>query len=1184
MKLKKLEILGFKSFRDKTPIDLSRDINAIVGPNGCGKSNIVDAIRWVMGEQRVSMLRGKKMEDVIFNGSDGAPAVGMAEVSITLESNGHKVPEKYASYREITVSRKVFREGDSEYCINKVPCRLVDVKEFFMDVGVGARTYSVVEQERISGLVEAKPEERRQFIEEAAGIMKYKTRRESASRKMEATKQNIVRLNDILREVRTQLNSTSRQAKKAETYRELRKEIREGQLILSLQAYSDLLSNIKQFDNLIIPLNEKVVSAQTELKGLESSIEEIKARLVEGEDAIGSLQDRYYQLKNDINIGEHKIKFAKETILHFDDKKKGDLEEVDALKARWISSEEELAFLKAQNEESDAIISDILEAIEVDREAADVMRATALDLDEELEAEKSKHIDSVTENARLLNLLVSLKKNLEELGKKAQIEENELDENKRKLTSVDEQLSEVRNALSSYINTIEILRQKEISAGEDLVAAKDSLRSLQSDIEKIRGDIGVKRSRLLSLKELEEGNEWCDEGTRAVLEASQRGVLKEEIRGLLVHYIRVPEQYDAAVEAALADVLQCIIVESHGNGLRAIDYLKGKALGRGSFLPLDTFNKADHGNEDCPDGTCRLCDLVQVTDESLRGVLNQLLYNVLLVPDLPAAFRIADLSCNPMTYVTIQGEVLGCNGVITGGVKKGRASSLANIRKISELEEQLKVLNHLLEEENARKLSSENSVIYIEEMAAQVRSEKHSLELVINGIKKDIERLEGEKKWIAQRISVLTFNRDNFESENVLTSERIKSVEGDINSRKEDAKEEEIRIISLQEKWKEVRREMEESERTLTEKKIILTSEEEKRKSGLQTISRLESTIAEIALRSESISKEILSCESKTAEAMNSIRAEEENLHVLYAKHTKAEEELTVKRAEQERENIVNKQKEQELRNARKLSDDLSRQLNGLEMERRETIIQSHTLKGGAREKLDVDLDESLYDFNPMEESRVQELKKKLDKDKQMLDDFGEVNLLALTEHEELKERHDFLAGQVKDLNSSLETLQKTITRINQISRKRFSDTFDAVNGHFREVFPKLFPGGKGFLRLTDESDMLETGVEIDIQIPGKKRQNLTLLSGGEKALAAVALIFSILLHRPSPFLILDEADAPLDDANVSLFRKLITDISLNSQVIFVTHNKTTMEAAENLIGVTMQKNGISTTVSVNMN
>jgi len=1184
MKLKKLEILGFKSFRDKTPIDLSRNINAIVGPNGCGKSNIVDAIRWVMGEQRITMLRGKKMEDVIFNGSDDAPAVGMAEVSITLESNGHKIPEKYASYREITVSRKVFREGESEYYINKIPCRLLDVKEFFMDAGVGARTYSIVEQERIANLVEAKPEERRQFIEEAAGIMKYKTRRESASRKIEATKQNMLRLTDILREVRSQLNSTSRQAKKAERYKELKKEIKEQQLALSLQVYAELVSKIRDLEKKRAPLNEQALTVQTQLKTLESAIEEIRTRLAEGEDAIGTLQDRYYAIKNEINMGEHKIKFAQETIVQLEDKKKRTLTEIESLKERKVATEAEAAILKEQMAASDRIIAGMKGSIDADRETADALKTGEREVSEELEREKSRHIDAITENARLGNLLMSLTKNLEDLQKKAQREGGELEENNEKLHDLRRDLAAVEAALSSDTERMTALRERETALGKELAAGKDALRAAEAQTDTLREEIGAKRSRLASLRELQERHEWCDEGTQRILEAVRSGALKEDLRGLVADHVEVPKQYEAAVEAVLGDKLQYVIVESRKNGIRAIDYLKKNATGRGSFMPLETVAKLRPARSDCPDGASRLCDLVHTADTTVSGIIHHLLEGVFLVPDLATAVDLSEGGGLGATYVTPQGDIAASDGTLTGGSARGGGSSLAGRREIAELEGRIKELTTVFERQKEGRDTAGATMARIEEEAAQARVEIHELDLAINGRKKDVERLEGEIRWIGQRINVLIFNKENLESEKATTEERIAAVRVDISSRKSEAEEENRRIAALQERWGDARKELEESERALTEKKISLTSAEEKKRSGLETIARLEGTIAEICTRMESMAEEIRTCESKTAEAAENIRDEEETLKLLYGRHTEAEEELAARRSEHGKENIVHKEKEQDLRNTRKAFEELSRQLSELEMETRETAIQAETLREGAREKLDVDLDASLPGFEAMEESEAEALKRKLEAHKKRLDEFGEVNLLALSEHEELKERHDFLAGQIKDLNSSLDTLQKTITRINQISRKRFSETFEAVNNHFKEVFPRLFPGGNGFLRLTDESDMLETGVEIDLQIPGKKRQNLSLLSGGEKALAAVALIFAILMHRPSPFLILDEADAPLDDANIALFRKLVRDISANSQVIFVTHNKNTMEAADNLIGVTMQKSGISTTVSVNMN
>ncbi|MEA2014145.1 MAG: hypothetical protein U9N38_02395, partial [Thermodesulfobacteriota bacterium] len=520
----------------------------------------------------------------------------------------------------------------------------------------------------------------------------------------------------------------------------------------------------------------------------------------------------------------------------------------------------------------------------------------------------------------------------------------------------------------------------------------------------------------------------------------------------------------------------------------------------------------------------------------------------------------------------------------TGGSKNGGTSYLGDRREITELEERIIELSHILEDKKNKRDELSDAISCMETEETQMRSEMHELELEINGSRKDIERLEGEIKWAEQRINVLAFNKENLESEETLTTQKIAATETEISARKSEAENSDRHILSIQKKWKEARDKLKESESTLTEKMILMTSMKEKTKSGVETLSRLEETISEVDARIEYMESNVDACEAKTADATQSIENEGETLKILYQHHAEAEEELSSKRQNHGEKNVIYKQKEQKIQKTRKLSEGFAKQLGEIEMEMREAVIQGESLKEGVREKLGIDLDSRLPEFQAMDKANAEKLRKKLETQKKQIEEFGEVNLLALNEHEELKERHDFLATQIKDLNASLDTLQKTITRINQISRKRFSETFEAVNYHFKKVFPRLFPGGRGTLHLTDESDILETGVDIDIQVPGKKKQSLSLLSGGEKALSAVALIFSILMHRPAPFLVLDEADAPLDDANISLFRELVKDISENSQIIFITHNKGSMAAADNLIGVTMENNGISTTVSVNMN
>ncbi len=1061
MKLKRLEILGFKSFKDKTPLDLSCNINAIVGPNGCGKSNIVDAIRWVMGEQRITTLRGKKMEDVIFNGSDDAPAVGMAEVSITLESNGNSVPEKYADYGEITVSRRIFREGEGEYYINKAPCRLLDVKEFFMDAGVGARTYSIVEQEKIANLVEAKPEDRRQFIEEAAGIMKYKTRRDSASRKMDATRQNILRLNDILREVRSQLNSTSRQAKKADRYKTLKKNIKEYQLALSLQTYSELVSKMKDLEQSRVPLNKKTLQAQTELKTLEAAVENIKTQLIESEDEIGSLQDNYYGIKNEINIREHKIGFANETISQLNNKKKKDLSEVESLRERKRTTTEETVLLRRQTDESNETIETVKDSIAGEQETTDALKAAERKLKEDLEREKSRHIDDITENARLNNLLSSLTKSLEDLEKREERERREIGENNKKRDILRDKLATVQSSLAADMERIELLKDKKMVAGDSLNTARTDLRTVDTDISEIREETGAKVSRLTSLRDLQERHEWCDEGTRNILEAGRANALKKDIRGLVADYIDVPKSYETAVEAALEGKLQYIIVENQNDGIQAIDYLKKHSSGRGSFVPLDNGKKPAPSPFDLPEGVLRLRDLVCSTDERCGAVVRRLMEDILLVPDLETARCMWQNNGFTGTYVTPEGDMIRPDGALAGGNRNSGGSSLSDRREITELESQIEGLQYDLK--NKKEMAAELHIIAsrLEKEETQLQSDIHGLELELNSHRKDTERLEGEIKWIEQHNNVIAFNRETLESEKMLIMEKAASVESEITSLKNKTKDGERLILAIQEEWERARVAVEEKEKSLTEKKMLLISMEEKKRSGAETVSRLERAISEIDARMESVCIDLNSCDIKTGEAVKSIETEKENLNILYSRHQEAEEALAEKREDHGRKNVVLKQNEQTIQKARKAADDLSKQVNRLEMEIREAAIQAETLKESVSEKFDADLDILLPEFQVIDKSDEEALKKKLQAHKKMLEEFGEVNLLALSEHEELKERHDFLSAQIKDLNASLETLQKTITRINQISRKRFAETFEAVNHHFKKVFPRLFPGVK---------------------------------------------------------------------------------------------------------------------------
>ena len=1173
MRLKKLEIAGFKSFKDKTQFHFSNGISAIVGPNGCGKSNVVDAIRWVMGEQRVKSLRGKKMEDIIFNGSDEAAPVGLAEVSIILEKNGRQFPGQYADCSEIMISRRLYREGESEYSINKVPCRLLDVREFFMDTGIGAKTYSIVEQESISKLIEAKPEDIREFIEEAAGIKKYKSRRESAVRKMDSTKQNVARLKDILSEVKTQMNSTSRQAKRAERYRELKKDIKETELALSLQAYLELRQEEDRLKKSRGSIDHNSLAIQTSLMTMAAVIENLKEKRAENEEIIKQLQERFYNCKNEINIGEQKIDFLKGKISDITSRKKKNLSDADTFRQRKESTEREVTILQELISETETKITQLKDFITQSQGDVDSSRAVEADLLTQLEQRRSESFSIITEHAQLKNLMASLKKGIEDINRKLERENRDLHDQTEKLATAQKTRSTSANDLESVKNSIDLLKEREQITHRNIEETRNNLELIEETIEQLKGEINLKSSRLASLKEFQEGYEGCNEGTKSVLQAGKEGTLSlEGVLGLVADHIRVPKEYEAAVEAVLGEKLQYVVVKSHHDGIEAIDYLKKHSSGRGHFVPLNARNNFIQSN--VPEYLADVVRLDRFIDvkEKYRDIVESLIGDVLVIPDLTMGVSLWQRNGFVGTFVTRDGDVISPNGILMGGSGSGSGNSrLRTNREIDELEREIDQLSVPLEREVDRKRSAS-------------RSEIHALELTFNSTKKDVERFEGEISWLEQRISVLMFNKESMEQEERDAHEKIRQIERDIRSCAGREQEATQTIASLQNQWSAVKSELEAKEKNLTEKKILLSSLEEKIKSNTVALTRLRTAVADLTGEIESTILNAERSETEAATTKDTIQSEEHRLEHLYRNHDAIEAELVQKREVHGETDKVLRDKETEAGEEKRRLESLTKDLAKIDMDIQQVNIHMETLKRGSYEKFHTDLTALIPNFTTFDEQQVKAMRMNLERDRQKVEDFGEVNLLALSEYEELKGRYDFLTSQVDDLNTSMDTLQKTINRMNRVSRKRFTETFKAVNECFQTVYPRLFPGGKGELRLTDESNVLEGGVDIDIQVPGKKKQNITLLSGGEKALSAVALIFAILIHKPSPFLILDEVDAALDDTNVSLFKNLIREISDKSQIIFITHNKRTMEVADNLFGITMEKRGITTTVMVSMN
>jgi chromosome segregation protein len=1187
MKLRRLEIIGFKSFRDRIVIDFSSGISGIVGPNGCGKSNIVDAIRWVMGEQRVSLLRGKKMDDVIFNGSEEAQPVSLAEVTLVMEAGGYPFPAPYGDCSEVMITRRVFRDEEGEYFINKVRCRLLDVKEFFMDTGVGARTYSLVEQGSIANLMEAKPEERRQYIEEAAGITKYKSRKEAAVRKMESTKQNLLRLNDILREVKSQLNAISRQARRAERYKLLKKDLREIELTLATQAFMEMLEKKTGLQKRFDEASAATEDIRSRLAVLEARVEEFRAEIAENDQGVKQLQERLYTAKNEISIQEQGIEHARGRLDDLAALKERNTIALESLHTRKGDVERELGLLREQSSESDGRILAGREALAQRQDALDDLKKSEQGLRDELEKEKAAYFNALSEQSRLKNALSAYQKGLEDLKRRTEREVKELEEHEKRLDLAQENLSGTSRDLEGGREQMEKMRREAAELQQLIQRSRDELEEADEKVFRLREDLGKKTSRLSSLREFQNRYEWCDAGTRSIIRAGdEAGLALDSVFGLVADHIEVPREYETAVEAALGDRIQYVVVKSQEEGIRAIDYLKTRSAGRSSFVPLRVRgNAVDITSGDTLQGTTRLLDVVRVKEE-YRSIAEYLLGDTVLVPDLHSGIALWQRNGFRGTLVTPDGDMISPHGVLTGGSRAvtEESSLLQRKREIADLEKEVGSLEGRLRDQSQSRGALADRISGMEETWEAGRDAIREAELDLQGKKKDVERYENERKWIQQRVNVIRFNRETLLAEEQETVGKIAGTERELETV-------DVRCLGINEgltdsqnRWQALRADLERREALFTEDRVALAALEEKQNSDRKTLERLRDSIVNFDGEVEARLRDLAQAERTGEELAARIEQDRRSLETLYGDYGKIEEELKAAREGQTWREGKMSGLESEAREARKQIEQMLRETGDLDIEIRELAFQIDALKNGMQEKYQAELDAHIRGFEALEEVRIGELKEDLNKKKKTVEEFGEVNLLAISEHEELQTRHDFLTGQINDLSTSLDSLQKTIARINQVSRKRFSETFEAVNVCFQSVFPKLFRGGKASLHLTEGEDLLEAGVDIEIQLPGKRTQSINLLSGGEKSLSAVALIFSILLHKPTPFLILDEVDAALDDANIALFNQFVKDISERSQIVLVTHNKKTMEVADNLFGVSMEKKGISTLVSVNLN
>ena len=1184
MRLKRLEMIGFKSFAEKTFVEFNPGVTAVVGPNGCGKSNIVDALRWAMGEQSARHLRGHQMEDVVFAGSDSLPPTGMAEVSITFDNEDGRSPAEYSNLTEIMITRRLFRSGESEYAINKTVCRLKDVIELFLGSGVGSKAYSIVEQGKVDELVNAKPEERRGLIEEAAGTSMYKSRKIVAEKKLERTQQNLLRVSDIVREIERQIRTMELQAKKAERYRALRSELREKDFAFTAVQRDSLSSEIKQQEAQLTQVENRLAEHLASLHSKEAENESVRLSLLEADKAISAQQETVFQWRTQIQTDEQKYDFYRRDLEQIEQAESEAKIALATVRERLKTLSQEIDEL-SKAKDSFIQLSLFEESFLRERESElSGLQEQIRALQDDIDREKTALIDAANQIAYLKNDSTAKDKRQAEITAELSRCQSESVQTTVALTACAGRREETGQALNTCV---EALRERTLES--NLVTA--SIQTLgqvrdeqQRRIEGLKAEIQEHRSRLLSLEDLQRNYEGYHEGVRAIMLKKQQDASPNGIYGLVAEVIEAPETYEKALTAVLGDRLQYVIVKGHEEGVESIEFLKHQASGRGSFIPLQLRHRQEKAlplSE--AEVIAPLLGLVSIK-EGYREIAEYLLSDVIVVPNLASGLALWNRNGYYCTIVTPDGEVIDPMGTVTGGSTTPLEGNLVTQRRrIRELGSSLADLAAKLPHEEAEFDKLKAELEQAETRKILLSNEIHRLELERVRLEHENRAAGQEHERLSRTLEALSHEQDDLTAALEKLRAELQRNYQMIEERTTQRSNGEQSLAEKQATFGELRSAVESAEAAVTQSRIRNAALGEKR----------ENTHANLANRLQQqadTNQEIASWQSRGADYQRQRSEITAALRQLEASLCGAREELQSidnrLQADRQSYRAISMQLAEigeTIKELRPLGEACQEERSRIQLTLAERRLHLQHLRDNLREKYDTDLESLAADIDEGSPSRdqllldIEELRGRLER-------MGEVNLAAIGEYEELTGRFQFMSQQKEDLEKSIADLQQTIVKLNRICRLRFKESFESINEKFETIFPRLFRGGKARLVLTDENDFLETGVDIIVQPPGKKLQSITLLSGGEKALTAVSLLFAIFLTKPSPFCFLDEVDAPLDDANLDRFNEMIREMSSHSQFVLVTHNKKTMESAEMLYGITMAEPGVSKVVSVRMN
>lgn len=1178
MRLKKMEIIGFKSFGERSAIAFPPGISAIVGPNGCGKSNIVDALRWAMGEMSVKQLRGKSMEDIIFAGANGRPPTNLAEVSLTLSNENGAGPEALKDFTEVMLTRKLYRSGESLYMINRQPCRLKDIHNIFLGSGMGAKSYAVIQQGNIGAITDAGPEERRFFIEEAAGITRYKQRKKETLRKLEITRQNLVRVLDIIAEVDTQMKGLDRQAKKAEQYRRYREQIRILDLRLALDRHGRYSEAARQNERLLAELKDADIESAARLNRLDAAVEEIKLRRARKNQEISRQRSDKFELQRRMDRAEGDIGHRKGEIERLIQEAENLRHLHGELEAKNQRMDGERAEVEGRNQALSEEIARTVDALEEEKKASEAVRSRLAELRAEAELSRKRLMAAAGEEAKVRSLQQNGVHNQDQL--------------KRRLRKVDEEEALATAALKGIEARVSGIRTRVARCRGDAEVCESRIRRIRQDIdaENLRLADQVKRVRILeddrnqsrsrhaALKRMADTYEGYRDGVKAVMKDAD----PSEVYGLVADILEPARDAIPAVEAALGEALQYVLVKDPEAGRAAIDRLRTGGGGRSGFVPVSAVrDKARAGGE--PDPGLLLNRLT--VKAGFEGVARTLLDNVVLVDSLDAALeRYCRNGCEA-AFVTREGDLVSSRGVMIGGSPENLSGILLKKQELKALGERLRSQEAAVETEKSLQGEIEARIRDLEQALAEETEEKNGVLEEEREAEKALIQASEELKHAARTLETLRSEQarllgesDEIDGEIDRCGAALARIEGEVQAAQAEA-------AAIDRGISGISSDAEASEARIVEIKLRLTARKAEFENGLQTARRLREFQADGRTRLSHLLKDIEAKERKRREAKSSMAELEASLLGMYERIRVMEEALRSSEGDYEEIEALLRKHGEAISEVQARREEGMRKLRTVEVDLSQCRIQREAIEAQVEERYHRPLDafrkelgESPVGSGMSEDDLVRELaelRKKLER-------IGDVHLGAIEEYKALTERHHFLTAQQEDLVKAVDDLHKVIRKINRISQEKFLETFGKINEKLEEVFPRLFSGGSARLTLTEPGDPLETGVEFMVHPPGKKLTRLSLLSGGEKALSAIAFVFSIFLIKPASFCIMDEIDAPLDEANVCRFNELLKIIGETSQIIMITHKKKSMEFADTLFGITMEQKGVSRVVSVN--